>query len=107
MIKHNDCRVIYDEGMPVHKSPDQRGDLIIDFKVEFPSTIPIKNVATLSQLLPERPELPITPSDAKQIRLLPIQPEYQNSTSGMMNHILMNHDDDEEGGPQQVRCQTQ
>lgn len=52
VIKHNDLRVIHGEGMPHHRNPDEKGDLIINFKVNFPEKIAQKNIEALSQLLP-------------------------------------------------------
>lgn len=98
VIKHNDRRVIAGEGMPVHKNPDQKGDLIIDFKVVFPDKIPPKNIAQLASLLPGNNE-PLVPDDATHIQLIPV-------TESMLRSSRAG-EDEYGGGPQGVRCATQ
>jgi DnaJ family protein A protein 1 len=97
VIKHNDCRVIHGEGMPHFKHPDERGDLIINFKVDFPDTIPVKSLGKLGKLLPGRSE-PLIPDDAERFELISIpDSELRKDSRG---------EDDEHSG-QGVRCQTQ
>jgi DnaJ-class molecular chaperone len=48
VIKHNDLRIIQGEGMSTHRHPDQRGDLIIQFSVNFPERLPLKQVEQLA-----------------------------------------------------------
>lgn len=37
IFKSGDTIVVRGEGMPVHKRPDQKGDLFITFEVDMPS----------------------------------------------------------------------
>jgi DnaJ family protein A protein 1 len=98
VIKHNDRRVIMGEGMPVHKSPETKGDLIVDFKVTFPEKILPKNVTQLAALLPSNGAEPLIPDDAQMIQLIPV-------TESMLRSSR--EEDEFQGGPQGVRCATQ
>uniref|UniRef100_A0A915ECF0 Uncharacterized protein n=1 Tax=Ditylenchus dipsaci TaxID=166011 RepID=A0A915ECF0_9BILA len=71
VIKHNDIRVIHGEGMPHHRHPDERGDLIINFKVNFPEKMSLKNIEALSELLPSK-STPLIPDGAEPVTLVPI-----------------------------------
>lgn len=99
VVKHNDIRVIHGEGMPHHRNPDEKGDLIINFKVVFPEKISPKNVAALSQLLPGKSS-PMVPDDAEHVTLVPI-------SESVLRQGRMAADDEEGYGGQGVRCQAQ
>lgn len=96
VIKHNDCRVILNEGMPHHRNPDERGDLIINYKVLFPDKISRKNVDLLANLLPCKSD-PLIPDSAIHLKLVQVSER--------------DHADDEDhsggGEAQGVRCATQ
>ena len=85
--------------MPTHRHPDQKGDLIISFTVEFPDKIPVKNIAPLSKLLPG-PSMDdqIIPDGAQHIKLMHVSESMLRNGRG---------EDDEGNGPQGVRCATQ
>jgi len=59
IVKPGDIRVVHGEGMPVHKSPYDKGRLFIKFNVIFPipSQMPLENVKKLEALLPPKPKL--------------------------------------------------
>ena len=97
IIKHNDCRVIHNQGMPHHKHPDEFGDLIIKFKVEFPELINQNILGDLTKLLPGESPVKIPPG-AIPATLVTVP-----------NSVLRRGGDDEEGGHggQGVRCATQ
>lgn len=97
VIKHNDCRVIHNQGMPHHKHPDEFGDLIIKFKVEFPEQINQNILGDLTKLLPGDSPVKIPPG-AIPATLVTVP-----------NSVLRRGGDDEDGGHggQGVRCATQ
>ena len=102
MIKHHDLRIIQGEGMPTHRHPDQRGDLIIQFSVDFPAQLTTKQVDQLRKLLPDDDavaEEPLIPDGAEQISLVPISDE--------MLRAQAREEEMRNGGPQAVRCATQ
>lgn len=83
--------------MPNHRHPDERGDLIINYKVAFPDKISKKNNDLLINLLPGKSE-PFIPEDAIYKTLVPINPEsvFQQPTTAQEEH-----------GAQSMRCATQ
>lgn len=83
--------------MPNHRHPDERGDLIIKFKVAFPSKISKKNVEQLINLLPGKSD-PLIPDNATFETLISINPEtvFRSNPSMQEDHSAQN-----------VRCATQ
>lgn len=103
VIKHHDLRVIRSEGMPIHRSPDERGDLIIQFVVEFTEKLPPKHIEQLKKLLPDDPDMPeeaLIPDNAEHINLIPISQE-------MLRAQAREDERNAGGGSQAVRCATQ
>lgn len=99
VIKHGEMKVIMSEGMPRHKHPDERGDLVINFKVLFPDQIPVANLKKLYALLPGKVQVE-EPMDADVCDLIDIPPEQIHGARG--------RDDDEHGGRgPHVQCAQQ
>lgn len=83
--------------MPHHKHPDEFGDLIIKFKVQFPEQINQNYLDSLSKLLPGDDNVKI-PHGAIPVNLVNVP-----------NNVLR-HGDDEEGlhhGGQGYKCNAQ
>lgn len=107
VIRHGDMKTIKGEGMPLRNNPFERGDLFVEFRVEFPDN----NFATpeqlkkLEELLP--PREPFTmPQDAEEVQLQEIQPygdDYRGAHGGGIDD-----DDDYEHGANigGVQCQA-
>lgn len=96
VIKHADIRTIHCEGMPHQRNPTEKGDLLIQFKVRFPTELSAQARMNLSKLLPGKSEAMI-PDDAEEHVLAKVS-EREKRWHG--------HDHEESGG-QGVRCQTQ
>jgi len=94
VMKHADLRVIHGEGMPMHKNPDEKGDLIVQFSVNFPNELSANARKKLSALLPDA-SLQIVDDDAEVHEL---------GELSMRQSRSMHEDGMPEGG---VRCQQQ
>jgi len=98
-------RCIIGEGMPQHRNPHERGNLIITFAIGFPEEIDTNNVKTIESLLPKRDQEMVDRSDEVTMKTLK---EYYPEDND-------NGDDEEEdaghghghGGPGGVQCATQ
>jgi hypothetical protein len=54
VTKHGDVKCIMNEGMPQYKNPFEKGRLIIQFLVNFPSSLPPELIPQLENCLPPR-----------------------------------------------------
>jgi len=105
VVKHEDTKCVQSEGMPVYKDPCSRGQLFIEFKVEFPEShwLPEHLLYQLENLLPPRDDVYIT-DDMEEVHLGeggPQSKQKDQSQSGMA------YDEDEDGPQGGVQCQTQ
>lgn len=100
VIKHGDCKVILNEGMPQYRNPFEKGRLIISFSVKFPEPgfIDQGRLPELAALLPPAKEVPVD-DDVMEVDLLDISPEMDRQNS-------FDDDFDERRGPT-VQCQQQ
>jgi len=101
IVKPGDFRQIDDEGMPIYKSPFEKGKLLIKFDVKFPAPnqISLENRKALEKLLPPKPTLPKNISeDAEEVSTREYDHmDYQHESD---HH----HDDDEESGHTSAQC---
>lgn len=97
VISHDECKVIQGEGMPMRRDPTEKGDLIINFKVEFPKKLSKDNISKIAKLLP--PTTVEVPSDA----------EVKTAISIGEDHFRRRRtvEDDDMHGHQGVQCQAQ
>ncbi|XP_073822524.1 dnaJ homolog [Musca autumnalis] len=107
VIRHNELKVLPTEGMPLRNNPFDRGDLLVQFSIQFPENgfATPEQLATLESLLP--PREPFTmPPEAEEVQLVEIQPREDYEGRGAYGG--MDDDDDYEGGPhfERVQCQT-
>ncbi|KAK5965670.1 DNaJ domain (Prokaryotic heat shock protein) [Trichostrongylus colubriformis] len=95
VIKHADMKVIYGEGMPHRRNPQEKGDLILQFRVIFPERLTADARKKLSELLPGKSECLIGDDDEVfELNEIAVN-RYRQEES---------HHGGEEGG---VRCQHQ
>jgi DnaJ-class molecular chaperone len=52
VIKPTTVRRIPNEGLPFPKEPTKRGELIVEFDIEFPDSLPSKVREKLGEMLP-------------------------------------------------------
>uniref|UniRef100_A0A914YWL2 Uncharacterized protein n=1 Tax=Panagrolaimus superbus TaxID=310955 RepID=A0A914YWL2_9BILA len=97
VISHDECKVVHNEGMPLRRDPTDKGDLIINFKVEFPKKLSNEQIKKIAKLMP-LPKVDI-PKDA----------EIKTAIAVSDSHFRQRRtvEDDEMRGPGGVQCQTQ
>lgn len=49
-------KVIHGEGMPMKRTPTEKGDLLIQFSVEFPKSLSLDQCKKLAEILPGKPD---------------------------------------------------
>ncbi|PNF37830.1 DnaJ subfamily A member 1 [Cryptotermes secundus] len=102
VTKHGDVKCIMNEGMPQYKNPFEKGRLIVQFLVNFPSSLPPELIPQLENCLPPRPETMI-PDGAEECLLVDLDPEQEARRREYKNA----YDEDEAGhGPSRVQCAT-
>jgi len=107
VVKPKDTKCIQNEGMPIYRDPYDKGQLIIQFEVEFPEKywLPEHLMFQLERLLPNREETMVT-DDMEEVDLCEVTPDFQSQESRSSQRQVYDEDDDE--GPRQgVQCQTQ
>lgn len=102
VTKHGDVKCVMNEGMPQYKNPTEKGRMIIQFLVEFPSELPAELIPQLENCLPPRAEIMI-PDSAEECVLVPLNPEEEANRRSQKN--AYDEDDDPRGG-QRVQCAT-
>ncbi|XP_061678552.1 dnaJ homolog subfamily A member 4 [Syngnathoides biaculeatus] len=102
VIKNNDTKVIQNEGMPVYRSPYEKGQLFVQFQVEFPEKhwLPEHLMFQLERLLPPREDVLIA-DDMEEVELCEVDERTRQRNYGEA------YDEDEEGPRGGVQCQTQ
>jgi len=109
VIKNGELKCVPGEGMPHHKNPYEKGNLIIQFFVRFPpqNFIPQDKVAQLETFLPPRREC-LVPDNAEHATLVELDPTRDQHGRGGGHFRSDSYDDEDMGGPPGgVRCQTQ
>lgn len=99
VIHPGDLKVVEGEGMPLRNNPFDRGDLLLQFVVDFPESgsIEPEQLLKLETLLP--PREPFTmPADAEEVQLVEFQPRDDSDSQGCP-HGRENED-------YEVQCQT-
>ncbi|KJH52985.1 DnaJ central domain protein [Dictyocaulus viviparus] len=95
VIKHADMKVIYGEGMPHRRNPQEKGDLILQFRVVFPEKLSVEARRKLAELLPGKSEC-LVGDDDEVFELTEISMNRYRQDESNHSH--------QEGG---VRCQHQ
>ncbi|XP_051237900.1 dnaJ homolog subfamily A member 4 [Dicentrarchus labrax] len=103
VIKHGDIRCVQNEGMPIYKDPFERGQLIIQFQVEFPEKhwLPEHLMFQLERLLPPRDDVMMT-DDMEEVDLCEVDVRTKEK-----NQSREAYEEDEQGPRGEVQCQTQ
>lgn len=102
VTKHGDVKYVAGEGMPQYKNPFEKGRLIIQFLVNFPTELPAASIPLLESCLPPREEQ-MVPDGAEECLLQDLDPEAESRRRDYRNA----YDEDEgHGGHSRVQCAT-
>jgi len=92
------------EGMPINRSPHDKGKLIIQFNVKFPQMIVPEVCPQLETCLPPRNEC-IIPDDAEEVTLREFDPKAHSRRAGHGGGGSY-YDEDDEPRSAGVQCQS-
>merc|ERR1719273_168259 len=92
VIKPNDLKCVYGEGMPTYRNPFEKGKLIVKFAVDFPEAIDPHVAQKLEALLPPKPVI-VIPEMHEEADLSPFDPNESRGGRGSPEE----HDHDHEG----------
>ncbi|XP_038077937.1 dnaJ homolog subfamily A member 1-like [Patiria miniata] len=108
IIKHDDIKVVRNEGMPTYRSPFDKGRLIIHFTVKFPESgqILAESIPKLESILPDRPEVMVG-DDVMEVNLTDYTPQSHHGHGHYGNAYDQDEDDYHGGRGGGVQCQTQ
>jgi len=109
VIKEGDVKTVPNEGMPIVRFPSQNGQLIIQFKVEFPADnfISGSQLKSLEALLPPKDEIIVT-DDMEEATLEAYDPASHRSGPYHQRGGYEEDDEDEHHGhPRGMQCQNQ
>uniref|UniRef100_A0A1B6JET2 J domain-containing protein n=1 Tax=Homalodisca liturata TaxID=320908 RepID=A0A1B6JET2_9HEMI len=101
VVKHGDVKFVLGEGMPQYKNPFEKGRLIIQFLVNFPTSLPAEVIPRLESCLPPREEQ-MVPDDTIECLLEDMDPEAEARRREYRNAC----DEDEGHGTPRVQCTT-
>jgi len=109
VITPDEVKMIPNEGMPKHKAPFEKGNLFIQFKVEFPKPGVLKEpqLQQLEKLLPARRPAPKASSEYEEVTLSKVAAQ-SNGGQRRRGQPGSEEEEDEEGqGGQRVQCAQQ
>ena len=107
IMKHGDIKVVMNEGMPLYRHPFDKGQLIIQFFVNFPEDgfLPMDKIAELQKLLPEPVEV-IIPDDHEEVQLVKQEASsHRHRRGGGGREAYYEDDDEDDDGMQGQRVQ--
>lgn len=103
VTKHGEVKCVLNEGMPMYKNPFEKGQLIVQFIVNFPSRVPPELIPALENCLPARPRVEI-PELAEECQLMDFVPEQEMRRDRQRGNAY--DEDDEHPGLNRVQCAT-
>ena len=109
VIKPDSWKCINDEGMPVHGSPFQKGNLYVQFNVSFPESLSPADCEKLASLLPSTAAMVDDDEDHEPVSFRPIdiEKELRSRRDFGKSHAAYDSEDEDERGGQRVQCHQQ
>lgn len=101
VIKNGEIKCIFGEGMPTYRNPFEKGKMIVQFVVDFPTSLDPAMAAKLEKILPPRDE-PIIPDEHEEVNMSDYDPEEERAR----RQAQYAEDDEGHHGPG-VSCATQ
>lgn len=101
VIKHSTFKLIPSEGMPLYKSPFDKGNLLVQCSVNFPESIDANIAQQLEKLLPAKPtiDFPLTGETVEDVTMMDFDPRGQRGGAGSgTSRSEAYQEDEEEGG---------
>lgn len=103
VIKHGSFKSIPSEGMPIHRNPFDKGNLLVQIAVQFPEEIDPAIASQLEKLLPPKPtiDFPLQGENVEDVTMLDFDPRNERGRGhggrggGRAEAYT---EDDEEGG---------
>lgn len=113
VLKNESVRSVLGEGMPMYKNPFEKGQLVIQFNVEFPKTLDINCINALEQVLPPRQQFDMPLEIDEECLLMDLKQSTGHSRHQREVYMNDSDSDDEYGaggegaGRSGVQCQPQ
>ena len=102
VIKPNDFRIIKGEGMPIHGDPFNKGDLIVQFNIEYPKSINKEHCELFKKILPHKKK--INYENIEKIELHEYDVAQAHKKFNVKTEDTNNNDDQEFGQPECVQA---
>jgi DnaJ family protein A protein 2 len=110
VVKPNSFKAVFDEGMPMHGRPFQKGKLFVHFTVKFPEPGDLGDdeMKTLEKILPKRINPPVMVTDAhEECTMHDVDMESEMRRNKQQQRDATMDDDDEDPSGQRVQCAQQ
>lgn len=84
VTKHGSFKSIPSEGMPIHRNPFDKGNLLVQVSVQFPDEIDPAVAVELEKLLPPKPtiDFPLTGENVEEVTMLEFDPRNGRGRGG-------------------------
>lgn len=113
VIKMGDVKGVVGEGMPLYKNPFSKGNLYIEFVIQYPPNnfATVEQMKQLESVLPPRePFIMPTGENVEEVDMVEIEPRSDSYGGSGGNYYDADYDDDfhgSAGGHTGVQCHTQ
>lgn len=114
VTKHGSFKLIPSEGMPLYKNPFDKGNLLVQFVVQFPDTLDPSVAEQLEKILPPKPtiDFSLQGENVEEVTMLEFDPRNHRAGRSSGRAEAYQEEDDEGsysgmGGGPGVQCRPQ